>query len=167
MLGAALRPVRDLLAAGDAGGREQHVAGPRLIAERVPEMLLAISCSKNFGLYRERVGALVMLARDARGAGARATHQARTARRMYSMPPDHGAAIVARVLGDPQLRASWAEELGEMTARLNGLRELLAKRLAACRPDRDFSWLARHRGMFSLLPRPPAALMELRERHHI
>ena len=76
------------------------------------------------------------------GRGGRvATHQARTARRMYSMPPDHGAAVVARVLGDPQLRASWAEELGAMTARINSLRELLAKSLAACRPDRDFSWL--------------------------
>jgi aspartate aminotransferase len=162
-----LLPFVDLAYQGLGTDLEVDVAGPRLIAERVPEMLLAISCSKNFGLYRERVGALVMLARDARGAGALATHQARTARRMYSMPPDHGAAIVARVLGDPQLRASWAEELGEMTARLNGLRELLAKRLAACRPDRDFSWLARHRGMFSLLPLPVAALMELRERHHI
>jgi aspartate/tyrosine/aromatic aminotransferase len=130
-------------------------------------MLLAISCSKNFGLYRERVGALVVIARDAARAGAVATHQARTARRMYSMPPDHGAAIVARVLSDPHLRALWAEELGAMTARINSLRELLARSLAACRPDRDFSWLMRHRGMFSLLPLSEAALLELRERHHV
>ena len=95
-----LLPFVDLAYQGLGTDLEVDVAGPRLIAERVPEMLLAISCSKNFGLYRERVGALVMLARDARGAGALATHQARTARRMYSMPPDHGAAVVARVLGD-------------------------------------------------------------------
>jgi aspartate/tyrosine/aromatic aminotransferase len=86
---------------------------------------------------------------------------------MYSMPPDHGAAIVARVLGDPALRSAWAEELAAMTARLLSLRELLARSLAACRPDRDFSWLKRHRGMFSLLPLPEAALVELRERHHV
>jgi aspartate/tyrosine/aromatic aminotransferase len=86
---------------------------------------------------------------------------------MYSMPPDHGAAIVARVLSDPRLRAGWAEELAAMTARLNSLRELLARSLAACRPDHDFSWLTRHRGMFSLLPLPETALLELRERHHV
>jgi len=162
-----LVPFVDLAYQGLGTDLESDVAGARLIAERVPEMLLAISCSKNFGLYRERVGALVVIGRDAATAGAVATHQARTARRMYSMPPDHGAAIVARVLSDPRLRAGWAEELGAMTARLNSLRDLLARSLAACRPDHDFSWLTRHRGMFSLLPLSEAALLELRERHHV
>ena len=162
-----LVPFIDLAYQGLGTDLESDVAGARLVAERVPEMLLAISCSKNFGLYRERVGALVVIARDAARAGAVATHQARTARRMYSMPPDHGAAIVARVLSDPQLRAVWAKELGAMTARINSLRDLLARSLAACRPDRDFSWLMRHRGMFSLLPLSEAALLELRERHHV
>jgi aspartate/tyrosine/aromatic aminotransferase len=162
-----LLPFVDLAYQGLGTDLESDVAGARLLAERVPEMLLAISCSKNFGLYRERVGALVALTRDAAKAGALATHQARTARRMYSMPPDHGAAIVARTLGDAGLRAGWAEELATMTARLSSLRELLARSLAACRPDRDFSWLVRHRGMFSLLPLPAAALVELRERHHV
>jgi aspartate/tyrosine/aromatic aminotransferase len=162
-----LLPFVDLAYQGLGSDLEADVAGLRLLAERVPEMLLAISCSKNFGLYRERVGALVVLGRSAAVAGALATHQARTARRMYSMPPDHGAAIVARVLADPRLRAGWIEELAAMTSRINSLRELLAASLAACRPDRDFSWLVRHRGMFSLLPLPESALLELRERHHI
>jgi aspartate aminotransferase len=162
-----LVPFVDLAYQGLGTDLEVDVVGARLIAERVPEMLLAISCSKNFGLYRERVGALVVIGRDAPAAAALATHQARTGRRMYSMPPDHGAAIVARVLGDPTLRSAWADELGAMTARLLSLRELLARSLAACRPDRDFSWLERHRGMFSLLPLPEAALVELRERHHV
>jgi aspartate aminotransferase len=162
-----LVPFVDFAYQGLGTDLESDAAGARLIAERVPEMLLAISCSKNFGLYRERVGALVVIGRNAATAGTVATHQARTARRMYSMPPDHGAAIVARVLSDPRLRAGWAEELAAMTARLNSLRELLARSLAACRPDHDFSWLTRHRGMFSLLPLPETALLELRERHHV
>jgi aspartate aminotransferase len=162
-----LLPFVDLAYQGLGDDLETDAAGLRLLAERVPEMLLAISCSKNFGLYRERVGALAVIGRGPTVAAAVATHQARTARRMYSMPPDHGAAIVARVLGDPRLRAAWAEELAAMTTRLLSLRELLAGRFAACRPDRDFSWLARHRGMFSLLPLPEAALVELRERHHV
>ena len=162
-----LLPFVDLAYQGLGTDLESDVAGARLVAERVPELLLAISCSKNFGLYRERVGALVVVTRNAARAATLATHQARIARRMYSMPPDHGAAVVARVLADPRLRAEWAEELSAMTARINSLRDLLARSLAACRPDRDFSWLARHRGMFSLLPLPEAALLELRERHHV
>jgi aspartate/tyrosine/aromatic aminotransferase len=162
-----LVPFVDLAYQGLGTDLEIDVAGARMIAERVPEMLLAISCSKNFGLYRERVGALVVIARDSARASALATHQARTARRMYSMPPDHGAAIVARVLGEPRLRAAWAKELHDMTTRLLSLRELLASSLAASRPDRDFSWLSRHRGMFSLLPLPESALLRLRERHHV
>ncbi len=162
-----LLPFVDLAYQGLGSDLETDVTGLRLLAERVPEMLLAISCSKNFGLYRERVGALVVLSRSAAVASAVATHQARTARRMYSMPPDHGAAIVARVLADPRLRAGWIEELAGMSARINSLRELLAASLAACRPDRDFSWLVRHRGMFSLLPLPESALLTLRERHHV
>ena len=76
----------------------------RSLAQRVPELLLAISCSKNFGLYRERAGALAVMSRNSTVGAAVATHQARLARRMYSMPPDHGAAIAARVLGDATLR---------------------------------------------------------------
>jgi aspartate/tyrosine/aromatic aminotransferase len=162
-----LLPFVDLAYQGLGDDLETDAAGLRLLAERVPEMLLAISCSKNFGLYRERVGALAVIGRAPTVAAALVSHQARIARRMYSMPPDHGAAVVARVLGDPQLRAAWTEELAAMTTRLLSLRELLASRLAACRPDRDFSWLVRHRGMFSLLPLPEAALVQLRERHHV
>ena len=83
------------------------------------------------------------------------------------MPPDHGAAVAARVLGDPVLRARWADELAAMTTRINALRELLASRLATLRPRQDFSWLARHRGMFSLLPLPETALLAMRETRHV
>jgi aspartate/tyrosine/aromatic aminotransferase len=86
---------------------------------------------------------------------------------MYSMPPDHGAAIVARLLGDPALRAAWESELAAMVSRMKALRVLLAGRLAARRPDRDFSWVTRHRGMFSLTGLDSAAIGELRSTHHV
>ena len=162
-----LLPFVDMAYQGFGDDLETDVAGLRALAARVPEFVLAISCSKNFGLYRERAGALAVVARNAEAARAVATHQARLARRMYSMPPDHGAAIAARVLGDPALRRQWAEEVAAMVARMKALRALLADRLALRRPHDDFGWLTRQRGMFSLLGLEPAALQALRERHHV
>jgi aspartate aminotransferase len=162
-----LIPFVDLAYQGFADDPEADVAGLRLIARRVPTLLLAISCSKNFGLYRERAGALAVVASNAATARAIETHQARTARRMYSMPPDHGAAIAARLLCDASLRAAWLSELASMVARMKALRALLAGRLAARRPDRDFSWLVRHRGMFSLLGIDATRVARLREQEHV
>jgi aspartate aminotransferase len=162
-----LVPFVDLAYQGFGDDLESDVAGLRLLAARLPTLLLAISCSKNFGLYRERVGALAVLAESPATARALATHQARTGRRMYSMPPDHGAAIAARVLGEPRLRESWQQELAAMVARLKSLRALLASRLAARRRDLDFSWLTRQRGMFSLLGLEPEAIAALCEVEHV
>jgi aspartate aminotransferase len=162
-----LVPFVDLAYQGFGDDLETDVQGLRLLATRVPQLLLALSCSKNFGLYRERAGALAVIAENATAAGAIATHQARTARRMYSMPPDHGAAIVARLLGDSALRAAWESELAAMVCRMKALRVLLAGRLAARRPDRDFSWVTRHRGMFSLTGLDSAAIGKLRSTHHV
>jgi aspartate aminotransferase len=162
-----LVPFLDLAYQGFADDPEVDVAGLRLVAQRVPTLLLAISCSKNFGLYRERAGALAIVAPTATTARALATHQARTARRMYSMPPDHGAAVAARVLGDPGLREAWQSELAVMVARMKAMRALLAGRLAARRPELDFSWLERQRGMFSLLGLDAAAIVRLREVEHV
>jgi aspartate/tyrosine/aromatic aminotransferase len=162
-----LLPYVDLAYQGFGDDLETDVAGLRHLAARVPELLLAISCSKNFGLYRERAGALAVVARDAAAAAAVATHQARLARRMYSMPPDHGAHVAARVLANPALRARWQAELAGMVARMKSMRALLAERLAARRPDLDFRWLEAHRGMFSLLGLAPAQVDELRESHRV
>ena len=162
-----LVPFVDLAYQGFGDDLETDVQGLRLLATRVPQLLLALSCSKNFGLYRERTGALAVIAENATAAAAIATHQARTARRMYSMPPDHGAAIVACLLGDRALRAAWESELAGMVSRMKALRELLAGHLAARRPDRDFSWVTRHRGMFSLAGLGDAAIGELRSKHHV
>jgi aspartate/tyrosine/aromatic aminotransferase len=86
---------------------------------------------------------------------------------MYSMPPDHGAAVAARVLGDVQLRQAWQDEVAAMVARMKRLRALLADRLSARRPDVDFSWLTRQRGMFSLLGLEPAAIAALCSEEHV
>ena len=162
-----LLPFVDLAYQGLGDDLEADTAGLRLLAARLPELLVAISCSKNFGLYRERAGALLALTSSPSSAAAVASQQQRVARRMYSMPPDHGAAVAARVLADPGLRHLWEQELRSMTARMKSLRSLLAGRLAALRPGTDFSWVTRHRGMFSLLGLDSAAVHELRERRHV
>lgn len=162
-----LVPFVDLAYQGFGDDLETDAAGLRLLAERVPQLLLAVSCSKNFGLYRERAGALAVIAESAAAAAAIATHQARTARRLYSMPPDHGAAIVARLLGDARLRDDWETELGTMVDRMKSLRVLLQRRLAARRPGTDFGWLLRHRGMFSLLGLDAAGIARLRDERHV
>ena len=162
-----LVPFVDLAYQGFGDDVESDVFGLRHLAARVPQFLLALSCSKNFGLYRERTGALAIVADSPATAAAIATHEARTARRMYSMPPDHGAAVAARLIGDTALRAGWLAELGGMVARMKALRALLAGRLSARRPDLDFSWVTRHRGMFSLTGLDTAAIATLRERHHV
>ena len=160
-------PFVDLAYQGLGDDLEADVAGLRLLAARLPTLLLAISCSKNFGLYRERTGALAVIAESAATARAIATHQARIGRRMYSMPPDHGAAVAARVLAEPELRRSWQEEIAAMVGRMKALRALLAGRLAARRPDLDFSWLTGQRGMFSLLGLAPQGIRALCAEEHV
>jgi aspartate/tyrosine/aromatic aminotransferase len=162
-----LIPFVDMAYQGLGDDLDTDAGGLRRLARRVPQFLLAISCSKNFGVYRERTGALAVVTESASAAAAVATHQARTARRMYSMPPDHGAAVAAHVLGDATLRTAWEHELREMVARMKSLRTLLAGRLAARRADIDFSWLTRHRGMFSLLGLDAVAIARLREQYHV
>jgi aspartate aminotransferase len=162
-----LVPFVDLAYQGFGDDLETDVAGLRALAQRVPELLVAVSCSKNFGLYRERTGALAVISSDATARAAVATHQARLARRMYSMPPDHGAAVAARVLGNAALRQAWQEEVATMVARMKSLRALLAARLAARLPRHDFGWLTRQRGMFSLLGLAEADIARLRDQHHV
>jgi aspartate aminotransferase len=162
-----LVPFVDLAYQGFGDDLDTDAAGLRVLAERVPEMLLAVSCSKNFGLYRERTGALAVITSSPAAKTATATHQARLARRMYSMPPDHGAAIVARLLADAGLRNQWQAEVGAMVGRMKSLRALLASRLAVRRPDLDFGWLLRQRGMFSLLGLTGAGIAQLRDEDHV
>jgi aspartate aminotransferase len=162
-----LVPFFDLAYQGLGEDLDADVWSIREAARRLPEMLIAVSCSKNFGLYRERTGALIFIGADPAHARAVESQANKAARSMYSMPPGHGALIVERVLCDPALRAPWQAELAAMAARLRRLRAALAEGIAAARPGLDASWLTRQRGMFSLLGVPPAAVRSLREEHHI
>ena len=139
----------------------------REAARQLPEMLVAVSCSKSFGLYRERTGALIVIGEDASRARAVESQANKAARSMYSMPPAHGALIVERVLSDPALAANWRAELAAMAARIRQLRTAFAAAIAAARPGLSADWLNRQRGMFSLLGVPADAVRLLREQHHV
>jgi aspartate/tyrosine/aromatic aminotransferase len=162
-----LLPFVDLAYQGLGDDLERDAASIRMLARQVPEMLVAVSCSKNFGLYRERTGLLIALASSSERATIAAGQLGRLARTIYSMPPDHGAAIVDRVLSQPELRQSWSAELAAMAARINGLRGLLAEGLTSRVRGSDFSWITRQRGMFSRLDLTPAMVEALRDQHHV
>ncbi|MCU0757949.1 MAG: aspartate/tyrosine/aromatic aminotransferase [Steroidobacteraceae bacterium] len=162
-----LLPFVDIAYQGLGDDLERDAASIRLIARQVPEMLVAVSCSKNFGLYRERTGLLMVLTSSTERAAIATGQLGRLARTIWSMPPDHGAALVDRVLSQPELRRSWSDELATMAARINGLRQLLADALVARTHGTDFSWITRQRGMFSRLDLTPAMVDTLREQHHV
>jgi aspartate aminotransferase len=162
-----LVPFIDIAYQGLGGGVEEDAFGVRLFAAELPEVLVAASCSKNFGLYRERTGALHVISETPERAEALLTQLVRITRTLYSMPPDHGAAIVAEILAHEELRESWVRELAGMRNRLQSLRQAAVKALAETCPQRDFSFIARQRGMFSFLGITPEQVRELRSRHHI
>jgi aspartate aminotransferase len=160
-------PFIDSAYQGLAEGLDQDVYGLRVMAERVPELLITTSCSKNFGLYRERVGAACVVSATREQRDSVFSNLSNVARSIYSMPPDHGAAIVDKVLHDAGLRALWVEELHAMRDRLNGLRQLLVDRLEARNTPLDFSFIAKERGMFSFLGISTDQVIRLREEFHI
>ena len=160
-------PFVDFAYQGLAEGLEDDAYGVRLMAERLPEVVIVASCSKNFGLYRERVGAVCVVSPDRERNLRVASNLSNIARGIYSMPPDHGAAIVARILSDAGLKALWMEELEEMRLRLKGLRTLLADKLAERGTSTDFSFVANERGMFSFLGISREQVIRLREEFHV
>ncbi len=162
-----LLPFIDMAYQGLGTGVAEDAYGLRLFAEGLPELLIAASCSKNFGLYRERTGSLHVVNENKTAADAVLSQLVRIARRIYSMPPDHGAAIVLEILSSEVLTRSWTEELTGMRQRVQGLREEAVKRLAAAYPERDFSYIARQKGMFSYLGVDTAQVRALREKHHV
>ncbi len=156
-------PFVDVAYQGFGESLDGDVAGLRLLADAVPELVIATSCSKNFGLYRERVGAAVVIANSpTQGAIARGRLQ-EIARTTYTMPPDFGAALVARVLTDPVLRQSWQAELVAMQQRIAGLRQQLAVELRQLSGGNSFDYVARHRGMFSMTALSAEAIVQLRD----
>lgn len=146
-----LIPFIDLAYQGFAHGIEEDAYGVRLMYERVPEMMVTHSCSKNFGLYRDRVGAMLLVARDEETAQTIDSQAQFVVRTMYSLPPDHGAAVVSRILHDAKLRADWLTELDAIRQRLKGMRSALVAALQEAAPDHDFSHILRTTGMFAYL----------------
>lgn len=155
-------PFVDIAYQGLGDGLEEDAAGLRLLVERLPEVLIAASCSKNLGLYRERAGLAIFVCQDSANAEAILSQAKASARRVYSMPPAHGALLAGRVLGDTQLSAIWREELETMCARINGLRSDLRVALEKA-SGRDFAFIEREKGMFSFLGLAPEQAQRLRE----
>lgn len=141
----------DLAYQGLGDGLEEDVYGTRLLAESLPELIIITSCSKNFGLYRERTGAMTFIGDSDAAAAVATTQIAAAARAMYSMPPDHGAAVVQLILNDSGLRSEWDKELTLMRNRINGLRAHLVTRFQAAGIVEDYSFIEREKGMFSFL----------------
>jgi aspartate aminotransferase len=162
-----LFPFLDLAYQGFGASLEADAASLRMVAQRLPEALIAISYSKNLGLYRERVGALISVSENAERADAVQSHVLQIARSIYSMPPDHGAAIAAKIFGDANLRRDWIVELDAMRGRLQEMRTLLASSLRDATGGGEFDFISSQRGMFSLLGVAPQVVERLREKHHI
>jgi len=158
-------PFVDIAYQGFGDGLDEDAAPLRHMASRVPEMYVAASCSKNFGLYRDRVGIAMLIAKDAATAAVVQGNLATLNRLNYSFAPDHGAALVAIILNDPALRAEWMQELGEMRDTMLTIRQNLADALRQqCNSDR-FDFIAEHRGMFSRLGLAPELVDRLRDQH--
>jgi aspartate aminotransferase len=144
-------PFIDTAYQGFGENLEADAAGVREIFSKVPEMILASSCSKNFGLYRERTGMISFLSENSEKADACKTNALSIARGIYSMPPSYGAALVGLILKDQALTNVWHEELEDMCSRMNSLRTLLLTKLNERGVDKDFSFIERQNGMFSFL----------------
>ncbi|WP_386625106.1 amino acid aminotransferase [Sulfitobacter geojensis] len=160
-------PMIDIAYQGFGDGLDADAAATRKLVASVPECLIAASCSKNFGIYRERTGLLMAVAAD---PAAHALNQATLAflnRQNFSFPPDHGARIVTTILNDDALRADWMAELEEVRGAMLGLRTQLAGELQRLSGSDRFGFLAQHRGMFSRLGTSPEKVEELRVKHGI
>jgi len=162
-----LLPYIDMAYQGLGTGQDEDAFGIRLFAAELPEVLVAVSCSKNFGLYRERVGVLHVVTEKPAVGIAALSHEVRVARSIYSMPPDHGAAIVNEILGNEALRAGWTRELAVMRERINGLRRQLVAQLREACPARDFGFIAKQQGMFSLLGLDVEQVKRIRAERHV
>jgi aspartate aminotransferase len=162
-----LLPFIDIAYQGFSSGLDSDVFIARELAGRVPEMIVCTSCSKNFGLYRDRVGALFIVTADSKTRDIAQSQANNLVRTMYSMPPDHGAAVVETVLHDEKLRARWVEELGEMRERLHDMRQLLADALRTEAPEHDFSHVVRARGMFCFLGISTEQVRRLKRDHAV
>ncbi|SFP34057.1 amino acid aminotransferase [Tranquillimonas alkanivorans] len=160
-------PLIDIAYQGFGDGLEADAAGTRLLASRMPQMLVAASCSKNFGIYRERAGLLIAISPDAKAQPTVQGNLNYLNRQNYSFPPDHGARLVMTILNDDKLTADWKAELEDMRTGMLALRKQLAEELRQRSNSDRFDFLAEHRGMFSRLGATPEQVEALRRDHGI
>jgi aromatic-amino-acid transaminase len=158
-------PVLDLAYQGLGHGMDEDAYGVRRVLREVPEALIAYSCDKNFGLYRDRVGALYVMARDAGQLTVTLSNGHALARSNWSMPPDHGAAAVRLVLEDEALTRQWLDELDTMRTRMRQVRDKLAA--AGTVGGIDLTPLGEQNGLFSVLPLSSEQILSLREKHGV
>ncbi len=162
-----LLPILDFAYQGFADGIEEDAVGLKTFARPGAELIVCSSFSKNFGLYRERVGALTIIAKD-KGTADTVQSQVKVCiRSNYSNPPAHGAELVTTVLGDAELHRLWEKEVAQMRDRINGMRELVVKTLKAKGVPGDYSFITRQRGMFSFSGLTPAQVEALKQKHAI
>ena len=162
-----LVPFIDIAYQGLGDGLDEDAFGLRLMANTVPEMIVASSCSKNFGLYRERTGTVVVISSDANRSEISSSQLFSTIRGHYSMPPAHGAAIVETILNDTTLNDQWTQELSVMRNRLSHNRVAIANAIKNLGTERDFSFITAEKGMFSFLGITPAQVDQLRTDYSI
>ncbi len=160
-------PLIDMAYQGFGDGVDIDAYGVRQMAAAVDNMLLCSSCSKNFGLYRERIGSCSVIAKDSQRADIALSVLSHAIRCLYSMPPAHGAAIVETILESAELKQEWLAELQVMRARINGNRAILVDKLKANGVDRDFSFITRQKGMFSFLGVNPEQVERLKKEFSI
>jgi len=160
-------PFVDIAYQGFGDGLDQDGAATRLIAESFDNVLIAASCSKNFGVYRERTGILMAVTKVADERALTQQNMSYLNRQNFSFPPDHGARVVTMILTDPELRADWEAELEEVRLGMLNLRKQLADELRRLSNSDRFDFLATHRGMFSRLGTSPEIVEKLRADHGI
>lgn len=156
-------PMIDLAYQGFGDGLEEDAYATRLIAESVPETVIASSCSKNFGIYRERAGLLMLISQDSSKRNINQSMLAYLNRQNYSFPPDHGSRLVSIVLNDKDLRSDWMSELEDIRNSLLNLRVQLSDELQKISGSNRFSFIASHRGMFSRLGATPSQVEKMRK----
>ena len=156
-------PMIDLAYQGFGDGLEEDAYATRLIAESVPETVIASSCSKNFGIYRERAGLLMLISQDSSKRNINQSMLAYLNRQNYSFPPDHGSRLVSIVLNDKDLRSDWMSELEDIRNSLLNLRVQLSDELQKISGSDRFSFIASHRGMFSRLGATPSQVEKMRK----
>lgn len=160
-------PLVDMAYQGFGAGLDEDAYGLRLMAENAKQMIVCSSCSKNFGLYRERIGACTIIGESSASVDVAYSNLLYVIRVIYSMPPAHGAALVETILSSDELRNEWHVELKEMRDRINGNRSLIVDKLKENGVTRDFSFIQNQNGMFSFLGITPEQVQQLQDEYSI